>query len=159
MFFYYYYRNFVFLLLKELSLISHAYVQSRLVVILLLELAIAIFCLHTDLRQRIVVDAAREDLLACILLRSAEARVVVFEVAEDVHLLTGCAQLLNLREDVVAYFHACGNGVRTEHLIRLVWLHVLCVRLAHSANLLSVANISVVGASACHPVVRVLLIR
>ena len=123
-----------FLLLKELSLISHAYVQSRLVVILLLELAIAVFCLHADLRQRIVVDAAGEDLLACILLRSAEARVVVFEVAEDVHLLTGCAQLLYLREDVVAYFHACGNGVRTEHLIRLVWLHVLCVRLAHSAN-------------------------
>ena len=82
--------------LKELSLISHAYVQSRLVVILLLELAIAIFCLHADLRQRIVVDAAGEDLLACILLRSAEARVVVFEVPEDVHLLTGSAQLLNL---------------------------------------------------------------
>ena len=63
---------FTLLLLKELSLVCHAYVQSRLVVVLLLELAIAVFCLHADLWQGIVVDATCKNLLACVLLRTTE---------------------------------------------------------------------------------------
>ena len=97
--------------LKELSLISNPNVHSRLIVILRLELAVAVLCLHANLWQRIIIDAACEYLLACIFLRTAKTRIVVLNMTEHIELLLVGTKLCYLREDVVAKLKACGYGV------------------------------------------------
>ena len=47
-------------------MISYTDVNSRLVVVLRFELAVAVFCLYADLRQGVIVKATGENLLACI---------------------------------------------------------------------------------------------
>ena len=81
-----------------------------------------------------------------------DVAVVVFVAAEDVELLAVAAQLLYLREDIVASLNAHADGILTDHRTLHGRVGGVCLGILDGVDGIDIAHVAIVGLSADNPV-------